>query len=103
MRRVREMYPHMGRAHIIGVTGAPGSGKSTLVAALSKFARAQNRRVAILSIDPSSPFSGGAILGDRIRMRDLSGDEGVFIRSMASRVRWVGWHLRLLMWLWCSM
>lgn len=82
---VRQAYVASGQAHIVGVTGAPGSGKSTLVAALAKQARTQHARVAIVSIDPSSPFSGGAILGDRIRMRDLSGDAGIFIRSMASR------------------
>ena len=80
-----QAYRARGNAHIIGITGAPGSGKSTLVMALAKQARTMLLRVAILAIDPSSPFSGGAILGDRIRMRDLSGDEGVFIRSMASR------------------
>jgi LAO/AO transport system kinase len=74
-----------GRAQVIGVTGAPGTGKSTLVAALGRELRAQRRSLAILSVDPSSPLSGGAILGDRIRMGDLSGDPNVFIRSMASR------------------
>lgn len=83
--QLKAMYAHSGRAHIVGMTGAPGSGKSTLVAALAQQARAQQRRVAILSVDPSSPFSGGAILGDRIRMRALAGDDGVYIRSMASR------------------
>ena len=79
------VYAAHANVHVVGITGAPGSGKSTLVAALTKQARKEHLRVAILSIDPSSPFSGGAILGDRIRMRDLSGDDGVFIRSMASR------------------
>ncbi|MCL4507709.1 MAG: methylmalonyl Co-A mutase-associated GTPase MeaB [Chloroflexi bacterium] len=81
------LYPHSGRARIIGVTGAPGSGKSTLVAEMTRVLREQANppRVAIVAVDPSSPFSGGAILGDRIRMRDLYGDPGVFIRSMASR------------------
>jgi LAO/AO transport system kinase len=74
-----------GRAQLIGITGAPGTGKSTLVAALGTQYRRQQRSLAILSIDPSSPLSGGAILGDRIRMGDLSGDPDVFIRSMASR------------------
>ncbi len=74
-----------GRAHVIGITGAPGTGKSTLVSALARAWRATGATVAILSIDPSSPLTGGAILGDRIRMRELSGDEGVFIRSMAGR------------------
>jgi LAO/AO transport system kinase len=79
------LYPHTGQAHIVGVTGAPGTGKSTLVNALAKAYRAQDVRVGIVAVDPTSPFSGGALLGDRIRMRDLSGDPGVFIRSMASR------------------
>jgi LAO/AO transport system kinase len=79
------MYPHTGRAQIIGVTGAPGSGKSTLARALAVVARARGRTVGIVAVDPSSPFSGGAILGDRIRMSDLALDPGVFIRSMATR------------------
>ncbi|MCC6614005.1 MAG: methylmalonyl Co-A mutase-associated GTPase MeaB [Anaerolineae bacterium] len=79
------LFPHTGHAHIIGITGPPGAGKSTLVSALTKAVRAQGKTVAILAVDPTSPFSGGAILGDRIRMRDLSGDSGVFIRSMATR------------------
>jgi len=83
--RARALHARAGHAGIVGITGAPGTGKSTLVAALAKEARTRGRTVAILSIDPSSPFSGGAILGDRIRMRDLSGDAGVFIRSMANR------------------
>ncbi len=79
------LFPHTGHAWVIGVTGAPGTGKSTLVNALALAYRAQEKTVAILAVDPTSPFSGGAILGDRIRMRDLSGDSGVFIRSMATR------------------
>jgi LAO/AO transport system kinase len=79
------LYPHTGQAHIVGVTGAPGTGKSTLVNELAKAYRASDVRVGIVAVDPTSPFSGGALLGDRIRMRDLSGDPGVFIRSMASR------------------
>lgn len=79
------LYPHTGQAHIVGVTGAPGTGKSTLVNELAKAYRAADVRVGIVAVDPTSPFSGGALLGDRIRMRDLSGDPGVFIRSMASR------------------
>lgn len=79
------LYPRTGRAYSIGVTGAPGTGKSTLVAELAKAYRQQNRTVGIVAIDPTSPFTGGAILGDRIRMRDLAGDPGVFIRSMATR------------------
>jgi LAO/AO transport system kinase len=85
LQRAKALHASAGGASIVGITGAPGTGKSTLVAALTKEARIRNRTVAILSIDPSSPFSGGAILGDRIRMRELSGDAGVFIRSMANR------------------
>ena len=79
------LYPQTGRAWIVGVTGAPGTGKSTLVNALTLAYRKQGKTVAIVAVDPTSPFTGGAILGDRIRMRDLSGDSGVFIRSMATR------------------
>lgn len=79
------LFPHTGRAHLIGVTGAPGTGKSSLVNQLALGIRKQGQRVAIVAVDPSSPFTGGAVLGDRVRMRDLSGDSGVFIRSMASR------------------
>lgn len=80
-----KLYSATGRAHIIGITGAPGTGKSTLVTALAQQLRAANQSVAIVAIDPTSPFTGGAILGDRVRMRALSGDSGVFIRSMATR------------------
>ena len=80
-----EIYPQTGRARIVGVTGSPGSGKSTLVAALAKHYRKQDKRVAIIAVDPTSPFTGGAILGDRIRMADLYTDRNVFIRSMATR------------------
>jgi len=81
-----ELFPHTGKAHIIGVTGAPGTGKSSLVNQLTLFYRKeQKKKVAVIAVDPSSPFTGGAVLGDRVRMRDLSGDDGVFIRSMASR------------------
>jgi LAO/AO transport system kinase len=80
-----ELFAHTGRAHIIGVTGAPGTGKSSLVNRLALHFRAGQKRVAITAVDPSSPFTGGAVLGDRVRMRDLAGDPGVFIRSMASR------------------
>lgn len=79
------LYPHTGQAHIVGVTGAPGTGKSTLVNEIAKTLRAQDTRVGIVAVDPSSPFTGGAMLGDRVRMRDLAGDRGVFIRSMATR------------------
>jgi LAO/AO transport system kinase len=86
------LYPHTGQAHLVGITGAPGTGKSTLVNQLALHLRKQPMPgkdtpplVGVVAVDPSSPFSGGAILGDRIRMRDLAGDPGVFIRSMASR------------------
>ena len=79
------IFRHAGRAHIVGITGVPGSGKSTLVARLTVAIRASGRKVAIVAVDPSSPFSGGAILGDRIRMAELGGDPGVFVRSMATR------------------
>ncbi len=82
---VREVYPHTGKAAVFGLTGPPGSGKSTLIGALIGARRAAGRRVAVLSIDPSSPFSGGAVLGDRIRLTDHFLDSGVFIRSMANR------------------
>jgi len=82
---VREVYPQTGRAAIIGLTGAPGSGKSTLISALTKVRREAQRTVAVLSIDPSSPFTQGALLGDRIRLTEHFLDTGVFIRSMANR------------------
>ncbi len=79
------LFPHTGKAWVIGITGAPGTGKSSLVNALAKAFREREKTIAIIAVDPTSPFTGGAILGDRIRMRDLSGDDGVFIRSMATR------------------
>jgi LAO/AO transport system kinase len=82
---VREVYPHTGKAAMVGFTGPPGVGKSTLIGAIVKNARARERDVAVLSIDPSSPFTKGALLGDRIRLADHFLDPGVFIRSMASR------------------
>jgi LAO/AO transport system kinase len=80
-----DLFPRTGRTHLIGITGAPGTGKSSLVNQLALHYRKQEKRVAIVAVDPSSPFTGGAVLGDRVRMRDLAGDGGVFIRSMASR------------------
>ena len=82
---VREVYPHTGRAGVLGFTGPPGAGKSTLLAALTKRERAAGRTVAVLSVDPSSPFTAGAVLGDRIRLSEHFLDPGVFIRSMATR------------------
>ena len=82
-----EAFPHAGAAQIVGVTGPPGAGKSTLVTLLAQAWRARGVSVGIIAVDPSSPFTGGAVLGDRIRMQALGGDPGVFIRSMASRGR----------------
>ncbi len=82
---LQRINPHTGRAHVIGVTGSPGSGKSTLVGAMARELRARGKSVGIIAVDPTSPYSGGAVLGDRIRMQKLTGDPGVFIRSMASR------------------
>ncbi|MGY1630488.1 methylmalonyl Co-A mutase-associated GTPase MeaB [Geodermatophilus sp. SYSU D01186] len=79
------LAPHTGHARVIGLTGAPGVGKSTTTAALVRALRRAGQRVGVLAVDPSSPFSGGALLGDRIRMQDSAGDAGVYIRSMASR------------------
>jgi len=87
---LNELFPRTGQAHLVGVTGSPGAGKSSLVNQLAKIFRqpangSPPRRVAIIAVDPSSPFTGGAVLGDRVRMRDLAGDPGIFIRSMAAR------------------
>ena len=82
---MKEIFPHTGRGLIVGITGAPGAGKSSLVDKLALLYRGRNERVGIVAVDPSSPFSGGAILGDRIRMQALGLDPGVFIRSMATR------------------
>ncbi len=80
-----EIHRHSGKAHIVGITGVPGSGKSTLIAQLCRKIRDGGRTVAVSAVDPTSPFSGGSILGDRVRMSDLNADPGVFIRSMATR------------------
>ncbi|MFH1488654.1 MAG: methylmalonyl Co-A mutase-associated GTPase MeaB [Pseudomonadota bacterium] len=82
---LKALYPHTGKAYVIGITGAPGVGKSTLVDQMITHLRAQGKKVGVLAVDPTSPFSGGAILGDRIRMQRHSMDEGVFIRSLATR------------------
>lgn len=82
---MKEIYPKTGKAKILGITGAPGAGKSTLTDKVVKYYRTQGKKVGIVAVDPTSPFSGGAILGDRIRMNDLTLDEGVFIRSMGTR------------------
>ncbi|MBN2254261.1 MAG: methylmalonyl Co-A mutase-associated GTPase MeaB, partial [Deltaproteobacteria bacterium] len=82
---LKEIYPHTGKAYIIGITGAPGVGKSTLVDQMITHLRKQDKTVGVLAVDPTSPFSGGAILGDRVRMQRHSMDQGVFIRSLATR------------------
>jgi LAO/AO transport system kinase len=82
---LKALFPHTGKARIIGLTGAPGSGKSTLVDQLAKHYRKENQRVGIIAVDPTSPYTGGAILGDRIRMQDHHADPGIYIRSMATR------------------
>jgi len=86
-RYLAELHQHAGRAHIIGVTGAPGAGKSSLVTRLVRELRTRERKVGIIAVDPTSPFTGGAILGDRIRMMELAGDPNIFIRSMAASTR----------------
>src|SRR5882757_9426847 len=83
---LRELFPHTGKAYLTGVTGAPGTGKSTLVDRLAAYHRKREDRVGVIAVDPTSPYSGGAILGDRIRMQGHASDTGIFIRSMATRV-----------------
>src|SRR3984893_6073427 len=82
---LRQLFPYTGRAYRVGITGAPGTGKSTLVDRLASYYRGEKKSVGIIAIDPSSPFTGGSILGDRIRMQGHATDSGIFIRSMATR------------------
>ena len=82
---LKQLFPHTGQARVLGLTGPPGAGKSTLVDQLAKHYRRENQTVGIIAVDPTSPYTGGAILGDRIRMQDHHADSGIFIRSMATR------------------
>jgi LAO/AO transport system kinase len=84
-KAMKDIHLHTGHAHVIGITGVMGSGKSTLICELTRLYRKQGKKVGIIAIDPTSPFSGGALLGDRVRMMELAMDEGVFIRSMGTR------------------
>jgi len=84
-RIVGLLHPHTGKAHIVGFTGPPGAGKSTLISALVRVFRSRGKKVGVIAVDPTSPFTGGALLGDRVRMTDVGTDDGVYIRSMATR------------------
>ena len=82
---LKQIHSHVGNAYRIGITGPPGAGKSTITNQLTKLFRSESKKVGIIAVDPTSPFTGGALLGDRIRMNEIGNDEGVFIRSMATR------------------
>ena len=82
---LKGLFPHSGRARVIGLTGSPGAGKSTLVDHLARLYRKEDRKVGVIAVDPTSPYTGGAILGDRIRMQEHFSDPGIYIRSMATR------------------
>jgi LAO/AO transport system kinase len=82
---IKELYPHTGKAYRVGITGPPGAGKSTITNQLTKYFRKSNKKIGIIAVDPTSPFTGGALLGDRVRMTDVGSDPSVFIRSMATR------------------
>jgi LAO/AO transport system kinase len=82
---LKKIFPNIGRAYRVGITGPPGAGKSTITNQLTKYYRSQKKKVGIIAVDPTSPFTGGALLGDRVRMTEIGNDEGVFIRSMATR------------------
>jgi len=85
VKLLKKIFPKIGNAYRVGITGPPGAGKSTITNHLTKYYRSQNKKVGIIAVDPTSPFTGGALLGDRVRMTEIGNDEGVFIRSMATR------------------